>query len=100
MRSWAQSMNSKNFTAAASVYANDALLTGPHMTFQGTEKIQGFFALLGNLATRYGYYYRRCNDNECTFKGRFDFGNLGKFNYEITLVDGKIAKQVVTDPDA
>ncbi len=101
MRLWAHSMYSKNYTAAASVYAKDALMTGPHGTFQGTEEIQGFFVKLGTLATRYVYYYHRCNANDdCTFKGRFDFGKLGKFDFENTLDDGKIVKEVVTDPYA
>jgi len=99
MRFWEQAMNDGNYTAAASVYAHDALMTGPHGTFQGTEEIQGFFAsTLSNLATRYVVMNRWCHANECTFNGRFDFGQLGKFYFEITLDDGKIVKEVVTNP--
>ena len=96
----AQAINVEDYTAAASFYTNDGLLAGPFGAFKGAEKIQGFFASLRPTVTQYDYDYRRCNADDCTFKGQYDFSELGKYDFKITLDDGKIVEEVVTEPDA
>lgn len=99
MNLWAGAMIEGDYTTAASVYTDDGDLTVSGTSYDGLEKIGGFFAYLGPSATKLEYNYLRCSSDDCTFKGKYNFGQpLGIFSYEITLADGKIQKEVV-EPD-
>ena len=93
---WAQQMKATNYSAAASVYTNDAILVVDGAFYQEPAGIEEFFAYLGGEASIYEYNYDMCLFEACTFKGQYDFGKGVKYDFEITLEGGKILEELVT----
>ena len=96
MNEWAEQMAVQNYSAAASVYTNDGHLTVDGDSYQELEEIEAFFIILGDIAEKYDYDYGLCVFEDCTFKGQYDFGAGMKYDFEITMEEGKIFKEVVT----
>merc|ERR1712088_61029 len=96
MRLWVSAMEDRKYNIAAKIYDNNALVTGPHGTFQGKKSIKVFLAKLGNLTTLYEYIYIGCNAATGTFTGKFDFFGGGEYDVDITFEAGKITKEVLT----
>ena len=93
---WAEQMDVQNYSAAASVYTDDANLTVDGASYQGLAEIEAFFIILGNMTEKYDYDYGLCVFDHCSFKGQYDFGPGMKYVFEITLEESKIVKEVVT----
>ena len=95
---WEQQMKSTNYSAAASVYTDDAMLEIDGTIYEGLAEIEGFFTNLGGEAIKYEYNYDMCLFDTCTFKGQYDFGEGVNYDFEITLEDGKILEEIVKRP--
>ena len=96
MNVWAEQMADQNYGAASSVYTIDGNLTVDGASYVGHEEIEAFFIMLGDMAEKYEYAFRLCVSDDCTFEGKYDFGADMKYDFEITLQEGKIIKEVVT----